>query len=318
MAKVFIRGWVGRAAQLGCGGLAWSARTCFQYGPQAARSAGQTRPKPRASWRISRIRGVNATVLNISTYRFAALQGLEALRERIATQARQAGIKGTVLLATEGINLFVAGEPAATRQWLANLGEEPALAGLLSKESFTKAQPFARLKVKIKREIIRMDSPQVRPQQGRAPALPAKTLERWLAQGHDDAGRPLRLLDARNAFEVDAGAFEGAMDWRLSKFSDFPAALALHAAELQGCAVVSYCTGGIRCEKAALLMQANGLEHVWQLDGGILDYFAQTQGRAPGWQGECFVFDDRTGLRPDLSATVSQTQGALGPKTVGS
>jgi UPF0176 protein len=240
--------------------------------------------------------------LNISTYRFTALTDLPHLRDRIHAQAGAADLKGTVLLAEEGINLFMAGPPVALRAWLSGLGQEPALAGLQPKESFSERQPFARLKVKIKREIIRMDSPQIRPGLGRAPALPPATLERWLAQGHDDEGRPLRLLDTRNAFEVDAGSFEGAIDWRLQKFSDFPAALAEQAPALQGCTVVSFCTGGIRCEKAALLMQAQGLTNTWQLEGGILNYFEQTQGRAPGWRGDCFVFDERQGLAPDLGA----------------
>ncbi len=257
------------------------------------------RPTDRA---FPRIRRVHATVLNISTYRFTPLQGLPALRERLYARAQAAGLKGTVLLAEEGINLFVAGEPEAARAWLAALGDEtPALAGLRPKESFSAAQPFKRLKVKVKPEIIRMNAPQVRPQAGRAPSLPARTLARWIAQGHDDDGRPLRLLDTRNAFEVDVGAFEGAIDWRLSSFGDFPQALAQHADELRGCAVVSYCTGGIRCEKAALLMREHGLEHTWQLDGGILDYFLQTDGTAPGWQGRCFVFDEREALQANLS-----------------
>lgn len=245
---------------------------------------------------------MHATVLNISTYRFTPLAGLPALRDHIHASASAHGIKGTVLLAEEGINLFVAGPPAATRAWLAALGQaDRGLAALRPKESHSEAQPFKRLKVKIKREIIRMNAPQVQPTQGRAPALPAQTLARWIDQGHDDEGRPLRLLDTRNAFEVDVGAFEGAIDWRLNRFSDFPQALAQHADALRDCAVVSYCTGGIRCEKAALLMRAHGLTHSWQLEGGILDYFAQTDGRAPGWQGRCFVFDEREALDAHLS-----------------
>src|SRR5439155_12786435 len=106
-----------------------------------------------------------------------------------------------------------------------------------------------------------------------APALPAATLKRWLDAGHDDAGRPLVMLDTRNAFEVDHGTFAGAVDWRLARFSEFPQALAAHADELRGKAVVSFCTGGIRCEKAALVMQEAGLQNVWQLEGGILKYF---------------------------------------------
>jgi UPF0176 protein len=105
-------------------------------------------------------------------------------------------------------------------------------------------------------------------------------------------------LDTRNAFEVDHGTFEGAVDWRLQKFSDFPAAVKQHKAELQGKTVVSFCTGGIRCEKAAIYMREAGLDHVWQLDGGILKYFEQTGGAH--FRGNCFVFDEREALDPDL------------------
>jgi UPF0176 protein len=112
------------------------------------------------------------------------------------------------------------------------------------------------------------------------------------------------MLDTRNGFEVDAGAFEGAIDWRLERFSDFPAALAAHRDQLDGKTVVSYCTGGIRCEKAALVMQALGVERSFQLEGGILRYFEQTDG-APGWRGRCFVFDEREELAIDLQAAAA-------------
>ena len=161
--------------------------------------------------------------------------------------------------------------------------------------------PFRRLKVKIKNELIRMNHPTIQPQQGRAASVDPATLARWLAQGHDDAGRELALLDTRNAFEVDAGTFEGTHDWRLSKFSDFPAAFDAHRAELEGKTVVSFCTGGIRCEKAALYMRERELPEVLQLEGGILGYFEATQGAAPGWRGECFVFDERRTVAADLA-----------------
>ena len=168
--------------------------------------------------------------------------------------------------------------------------------------------PFKRLKVKVKREIIRMNMPAVQPQAGRAPAVAPATLARWLDQGRDDAGRPLVMLDTRNGFEVDAGAFDGALDWRLERFSDFPAALAAHRDALAGKTVVSYCTGGIRCEKAALVMRELGLDHSYQLEGGILRYFEQTDG-APHWHGQCFVFDERETLAADLQPA-AETEGA--------
>ena len=239
-------------------------------------------------------------ILNLSAYAFVALDRLPERRDALAQSALACGLKGSVLLAEEGINLFVAGAEAGARAWLAALRREPRLAGLEAKESWSDRLPFRHLRVKIKREIIRMNQAQVRPGEGRAPAVDAATLKRWLDAGHDDAGRELVLLDTRNGFEVDAGSFEGAIDWRLTKFSDFPAALATHRAELEGRTVVSYCTGGIRCEKAALAMQTAGLANVYQLDGGVLRYFEQ-QPDAPHWQGRCFVFDSRETLGADLA-----------------
>ncbi len=243
---------------------------------------------------------MTASLLNIAGYRFVALPDAPALRDHLFHQAEQAGLKGTVLLAEEGLNLCLAGMPGGVADWLAVLRADPRFADFAVKQSWSDTQPFKRLKVKVKREIIRMNQPAVRPAAGRAPAVAATTLARWITQGHCDAGRPLKLLDTRNDFEVDAGAFEGAVDWRLRKFSDFPAALAAHQADLAGHTVVSYCTGGIRCEKAALVMQALGLEHGYQLEGGILKYFEDTAGQAPGWRGQCFVFDERVGLDTTL------------------
>ena len=159
--------------------------------------------------------------------------------------------------------------------------------------------PFRKLRVKIKREIIRMDHPAIQPQAGRAPAVPPATLARWLDQGVDDDGRPVVMLDTRNAFEVDAGTFAGAIDWRIERFTQFPAALQVHRDSLRGKTVVSFCTGGIRCEKAALYMAEAGLDHVYQLDGGILKYFEETGGK--GFNGRCFVFDARIALDPALA-----------------
>ena len=238
-----------------------------------------------------------------SAYRFVALDDLPSLRQRLFDSAQASGLKGTVLLAEEGINIALAGPAEPLNAWLNALCADPRLAGLRVRFSSSDAPIFQRLKVKIKREIIRMDQPTIAPASGRAPAVSPTTLTRWLAQGHDDVGRQLRLLDSRNAFEVDAGAFAGAIDWRLAKFSDFPAALAAHRAELDGATVVSYCTGGIRCEKAVLLMQSLGLTHSYQLDGGILNYFLATGGTAPGWQGRCVVFDERGALDSSLLPT---------------
>lgn len=237
-------------------------------------------------------------MLNISAYRFVELPDAAALRERIRERAAAAQLKGTVLLAAEGINLFLAGDAAAVRGFVAWMEEDPRFAALAPKESWSEAVPFGKLLVKVKREIIRMNHPAIRPQAGRAPAVDAKTLARWLDAGCDDAGRPVVTLDTRNAFEVDHGRFAGAIDWRITKFSEFPAAALAHREQLQGKTVVSYCTGGIRCEKAAIFLREAGVEQVLQLDGGILKYFEETGGRH--FEGGCFVFDGRERLDASL------------------
>lgn len=240
-----------------------------------------------------------SAILNISCYLFVSLPDAAALRDRLYAHALELDLKGTVLLAEEGINLFLAGPADAVNAWVAELRSDARFSLLAPKESWSETQPFKRLKVKVKSEIIRMNRPAIRPDKApRAPALPAVTLARWLEQGHDDEGREVVMLDTRNGFEVDYGAFDGAIDWRLHKFSDFPDALAAHRDELVGKTVVSYCTGGIRCEKAAMVLGDAGL-HAWQLEGGILKYFEETGG--PHYHGGCFVFDERESLAADLS-----------------
>ena len=228
----------------------------------------------------------------IAAYRFVDITDGPALRNTLLARAQAGALMGTVLLAPEGINLALAGAPAAVQQWLQALQADLRFAALELKSHRAEESPFKRLLVKLKREIIRMNELGVRPQAGRAPAVDSATLQRWLRQGHCDQGRPVVLLDTRNAFEVDAGRFAGALDWRLASFGGFPAALQQHREQLAGKTVVSYCTGGIRCEKAALWMAQQGVPHVHQLDGGILRYFEQTSA-AQLWQGRCVVFDDR-------------------------
>ncbi|MBK0392930.1 sulfurtransferase [Ramlibacter algicola] len=238
-------------------------------------------------------------VLNVSGYLFTDVRDPHTLRDLLLPTARDLGLKGTILLAPEGINLVLAGAAAQVDALLDTIRAQPGLAALDVKRSWSQAQPFRKLLVKVKREIIRMDHPLIRPADHRAPAIDASTLRRWLDQGHDDEGRPVVTLDTRNAFEVDHGSFDGAIDWRLRKFGDFPQALREHQQELAGKTVVSYCTGGIRCEKAALVMQQAGLDHVYQLEGGILRYFEEAG--SAHYHGACFVFDEREALDPDLA-----------------
>ncbi|WP_027996248.1 sulfurtransferase [Simplicispira psychrophila] len=244
-------------------------------------------------------------ILNISCYKFVPLPDAAVLRNTLQARASAAQLLGTILLAEEGINFFLAGHAEPVRAFIDTLRQDARFADLQPKESWSAQVPFRKMLVKVKREIIRMDHPAIVPSQGRAPSVDAPTLRRWLAQGHDDTGRAVAMLDTRNDFEVDAGTFDGAIDWRISKFTEFPPALRAHKTELAGKTVVSFCTGGIRCEKAALLMREEGVEHVYQLEGGILKYFEQTDGNY--YHNGCFVFDARRVLEPSLSVSPSNT-----------
>jgi len=179
-------------------------------------------------------------VVNIAAYKFVTIEDRDELRPRVQAWAQDAGLKGTVLLAPEGINLFLAGPPAGITAFLDRLRGDPRFADLEVKVSHSEAVPFGKLLVKLKREIIRMNHPAIRPDDRRAPSVDAHTLARWLAAGVDDDGRPVVMLDTRNDFEVDAGTFENAIDWRIQRFTQFPAALLQHREELAGKTVVSF------------------------------------------------------------------------------
>jgi UPF0176 protein len=239
-----------------------------------------------------------ASVLNVSAYLFVRIDNPADLRPVLRDRAAQRELKGTILLAEEGINLFLAGAPDAVRGFLDDLRADERFAALTATETWSETVPFGRLLVKHKREIIRMDRHHIRPDAGRAPAVDPATLRRWLDAGRDDAGREIVLLDTRNAFEVDYGGFADAVDWRLDRFTQFPQAAAAHRDDLAGKTVVSYCTGGIRCEKAAIELRAQGVD-AYQLDGGILNWFAAEGGAH--YRGDCFVFDEREALAPDLA-----------------
>jgi UPF0176 protein len=232
-------------------------------------------------------------VINISAYRFASLDDLKSLRERLITVCREWGLKGTILLSTEGINLFVAGPATEIDLLLALLHSIPGLAGLKPKVSESREQPFTRMLVKIKKEIIAFGVPGIDPARNPAPRLSAHELKRWL-----DEDRPVTLLDTRNDFEVRLGTFRGAVPIGIQHFREFPAAAAKLSLSSQHHPIVTFCTGGIRCEKAAPLLIQHGFEQVFQLDGGILKYFEECG--SEHFEGECFVFDKRVGIAADL------------------
>jgi UPF0176 protein len=217
-------------------------------------------------------------IVNISAYKFVTLDDRETLRPALLAECQARDLKGTVLLAPEGINIFLAGSREAIDGVVGWLRADPRFADLAPKESLSDHQPFRRLLVRLKKEIITMRHPLIRPEDGRAPFVTPPELKRWLDQGHDDEGRPVVMLDTRNGFEVAVGTFRNAVDYGIAKFTEFPPALAARKDEFVGKTVVSFCTGGIRCEKAAIHMQEIGVEHVYQLEGGILKYFEEVGG----------------------------------------
>jgi len=232
-------------------------------------------------------------VTNISTYRFAALTGLKELREGLQASCKAWGLKGTILLSPEGINLFVAGAAESIDRLLARLRSIPGLEDLTPKVSLSEAQPFNRMLVRLKKEIISFGVEAVRPADYTSPKIAPRELKRWL-----DEGKPVTLLDTRNDYEVKLGTFKGAIDPAIKTFRGFPDAVRKLPEQLKDQPVVMFCTGGIRCEKAGPFMEMEGFRQIYQLDGGILKYFEECGGDY--YEGDCFVFDQRVGVDPAL------------------
>ena len=237
-------------------------------------------------------------VTNIAAYKFTPLDGLTELRSRLLALTRREGLRGTILLSGEGINLCVAGTPTAVAALLGELRVVPGLANLAVKESESAEQPFNRMLVKIKKEIIAFGIEGIDPERRPTAKLPPRTLKQWL-----DEGRPVTLLDTRNDYEVRMGTFRGAVPAGVAHFREFPAAVGRLPVALKEQAVVMFCTGGIRCEKAGPLLEREGFKRVFQLDGGILKYFEECGGAH--YDGECFVFDRRVGVDTTLRETDS-------------
>ena len=235
-------------------------------------------------------------ITNIAAYRFAELTDLKSLRQRLLSLCRGWGLKGTILISMEGINLFVAGGSAEIDLLLAELRSIQGLEGLAVKTSESDHQPFSRMLVRIKKEIIAFGVDGINPARRTSPKLPPATLKQWL-----DEGRRITLLDTRNDYEIKLGTFRGALPAGIDHFRDFPQAVERFPESLKDDPVVMFCTGGIRCEKAGPYMEREGFREIYQLDGGILKYFEECGGAH--YDGECFVFDQRVGVDPALRET---------------
>ena len=230
--------------------------------------------------------------VNIAAYKFISFDDTEAMRPQFQALCQQLNLKGTILLTPEGINMFLSGLPADIEAYLAWLRKDPRFADIEVKFSYSDEQSHKRMLVKIKQEIITMRMPLIKPELGRAPAVDAATLKRWLDQGHDDNGKPVVMVDTRNDFEVDVGTFDNTVDYRIAKFTEFPEVIAAHKDDFAGKTVVTFCTGGIRCEILSALMKNRGFEEVYQIDGGIVRY-GEKFGNKGLWEGSLYVFDKR-------------------------
>jgi predicted sulfurtransferase len=237
-----------------------------------------------------------AEVLNVAAYKFVRLTNLVERRDRLRELSRHLQLRGTILLSEEGLNLFVAGEHGAVRQLLESIQADAEIGCLDVKESVGDHQPFSRMLVKIKNEIIAFGVPGIDPISAPAEKISPRELKVWL-----DADKPVRLLDVRNNYEVRLGTFENATAIGVDHFRHFPEAVGQLPNEMKYEPIVMFCTGGIRCEKAGPYMQQAGFREVYQLEGGILKYFKECG--QDHFRGECFVFDKRVALDAKLQET---------------
>lgn len=232
-------------------------------------------------------------ILNIAGYKFIALSDLESLRAMLFDQCKALAIKGTILLSHEGINISLAGTQNHIHTFQNFLKSDSKFMDLRFHETYSNEQPFQHLKIKLKKEIITLGQPDVDAVKTRAPSITPAEFKQWL-----DEKREVTLLDTRNDYEVRFGTFTGAVNLHMKDFGELPESVANLDRDKP---IIMFCTGGIRCEKAALYMLNHGFSQVQQLDGGILGYFNQVGGAH--YEGECFVFDERVSVDHDLQPT---------------
>ena len=223
-------------------------------------------------------------------YRFVRLEDYQSLKDPLLRFMKKRGIKGTLLLAAEGINGTVAGEAAAIDQLLDWLKSDPRLADLSHKESYADAMPFLRSKVKLKREIVTMGVDGIDPAADAGTYVDPQDWNRLI----DDP--EVLVVDTRNDYEVSIGSFSGAVNPGLDCFRQFPDYASQHLDPKRHRKVAMFCTGGIRCEKSTAYLKNQGFDQVYHLKGGILKYLEDVPAEESRWQGECFVFDNRVAV----------------------
>jgi UPF0176 protein len=242
-----------------------------------------TSPSPNAPFRVAAL------------YRFCRLERFEDLRAPLAAFCCGRGIKGTLLLAREGINGTVAGSETAITELIAHLEAMPEFAGLEVKYSTANEMPFNRMKVRLKREIVTMGVQGIDPLTSVGAYVEAADWNALIA----DAGTI--VIDTRNDYEVSLGTFANAVNPETTSFREFPEWVEQHRGALEGKKIAMFCTGGIRCEKATAYVKSLGFDDVFHLKGGILKYLENVPAQESLWQGECFVFDERVSVGHGLA-----------------
>lgn len=250
------------------------------------------------------------TIVNIAGYRFVDLPDRDALQTPFQDICAQLELKGTILLSYEGINFFLAGTQSQIDGFIAHLEQDERLVGIELKISHSDYQPFRRMNVRLKNEIISLGLDHIKPAEFTGEEITPTEFKEWL-----DEGKEVIVLDTRNDYECRVGTFENAVELDIKSFRDFPRAVSEMSDDLKDKPVVMFCTGGIRCEKASVVMLDAGFTNVKQLKGGILGYFEEVGGAH--WNGDCFVFDHRVALNPELEETeVTQCYACREPLSV--
>ena len=236
------------------------------------------------------------SVVNIAGYKFEPLENPVDLVRMYQQKCDELKLKGTMLISKNGINFSLAGTQQAIDTIIAFLEEDNRFINIPLKVTYSETQPFRRMKVRLKKEIISLGRKDINPRELTGERISPQDLKNLLDNKED-----VLVLDTRNEYETRVGKFENAIDLNLDTFRDFPKAIESLPEEYKDKQIVMYCTGGIRCEKASAVMMKAGFADVKQLEGGVLDYFKETGGAY--WEGDCFVFDERVALDTELNET---------------